>query len=124
MSRIKGKDTKPEKILRKWLWDNGYRYRLHKRELPGKPDIVFPGLKKAIFIHGCFWHRHNCKFFKWPATNTDFWKQKIGANVKRDKENYTRLQEINWRYMIVWECELREKEQNNILSRIQEFLKK
>ena len=107
MSRIKGKNTKPELLVRKWLWSEGYRYRLHRKDLPGKPDIVFPGRKKAIFVHGCFWHKHDCKYFKWPRSNEEFWKEKINGNVSRDKKNYKSLQECGWDYFVLWECELK-----------------
>jgi len=119
MSRIKGKNTKPELLVRKWLWSHSYRYRLHRKDLPGKPDIVFPGRKKVIFVHGCFWHKHNCKYFKWPQTNTDFWKKKINKNVRRDQKNYQALTADGWDYFIIWECELKEK-----LSDVQIELKK
>lgn len=107
MSKIGGKDTKPELMLRKWLWQRGYRYRLHYRSLPGKPDIVFPGRKKAIFVNGCFWHRHDCKYFKWPQSNAEFWKQKIESNVQRDWQNYEALTSAGWSYLVVWECAFR-----------------
>ncbi len=122
MARIKGKDTKPEMIVRKWLWQNGYRYRLHTRDLPGKPDIVFRGRKKAIFINGCFWHRHECKYFTWPKSNTDFWKQKIEANVIRDSENYLKLEDSGWNYLVIWECETKEKNLEPLWKKIISFL--
>lgn len=122
MSRIKGKDTKPEMIVRKWIWKNGYRYRLHHHDLPGKPDIVFPSRKKVIFIHGCFWHKHNCKYFKWPKSNVEFWKQKIEGNVQRDEKNYALLASNGWKHMIVWECETKEKDKTQLWERIKVFL--
>ena len=122
MSRIKGKNTKPEMIVRQWLWQNGYRYRLHRKDLPGKPDIVFAGRKKVIFINGCFWHKHNCKYFKWPKSNTEFWRQKIEANVRRDVDNYISLNATGWDYMVVWECEIKEKNLEPLWERIKEFL--
>ncbi len=109
MSRIKGKDTKPELLVRKWLWSRGYRYRLHRKDLPGKPDIVFPRHRKAVFVHGCFWHKHDCRYFKWPRTNREFWKKKINENVRRDQKNYQDLIADGWNYFIVWECELKNK---------------
>jgi len=124
MSRIKGKNTKPEMIVREWLWHNGFRYRLHYRNLPGKPDIVFPGRKKVIFVHGCFWHKHNCKYFKWPKSNIDFWRQKIERNVQRDRKNYEELMHEGWDYQIVWECELRKKNQVVLMEKINNFLTK
>ena len=122
MSRIKGKDTKPELLLRQWLWQNGYRYRLHKKNLPGKPDIVLPKWQKAIFVHGCFWHRHKCKYFQWPDSNFDFWKKKIEENVKRDEANYTALDGMGWQYLIIWECELRCKDLASLWLKTKKFL--
>lgn len=122
MSRIQGKDTKPEMMIRKWLWSNGYRYRLHKKDIPGKPDIVFIGRKKVIFVHGCFWHRHNCKFFKWPETNSDFWKKKIEGNVSRDNRNYQLLTENKWLYLVVWECETKTGKPEQLFDKIERFL--
>ncbi len=107
MSRIKGKNSKPELLVRKWLWSQGYRYRLHRKNLPGTPDIVFPRQKKAVFVHGCFWHKHNCRYFRWPRTNSKFWKKKIEGNVRRDQKNYQNLIADGWSYFIVWECELK-----------------
>jgi len=123
MSRIKGKNTKPESIVRKWLWHYGYRYRLHRKDLPGKPDIVFPGKKKAIFIHGCFWHRHNCRYFKWPLTNAEFWKEKIEGNVDRDGRNYRELMDKGWSFIIIWECETKNNNLESLWKRIEDFLK-
>lgn len=122
MSRIKGKNTKPEMIVRQWLWQNGYRYRLHRKHLPGKPDIVFSGRKKVIFVNGCFWHKHNCKYFKWPKSNTKFWREKIEANVRRDVDNYISLNTTGWNYMVVWECEIKEKNLEPLWERIKAFL--
>jgi DNA mismatch endonuclease (patch repair protein) len=107
MSQIHSKDTKPELIVRKWLWHHGYRYRLHRKDLPGKPDIVFPKYNAVIFIHGCFWHRHNCKYASTPATRKDFWKEKLDGNAKRDKANVQSLIELKWRVLIIWECEIK-----------------
>ena len=106
MSRIQGRNTFPELAVRKVLYSKGLRYRLHYR-LAGKPDIVFLGKKIAIFINGCFWHKHKgCKNFVYPRTNADFWKQKIDGNVKRDMINYAKLKEEGWKILIVWECEI------------------
>lgn len=123
MSRIKGKDTKPEMIVRKWLWSNGYRYRLHRRDLPGNPDIVFPSRKKVIFIHGCFWHKHDCKYFKWPSSNSDFWKTKIESNIHRDAANYLKLKSAGWDYLVIWECETRGQDLEPLWNKITSFLK-
>lgn len=122
MSRIHGKDTKPEIMIRKWLWSNGYRYRLHRKDIPGKPDIVLPGRKKVIFVHGCFWHKHQCKYFKWPRTNFEFWKKKIEENARRDNRNYQLLVENNWRYLVVWECETKTKSPEKLFNKIKKYL--
>ena len=122
MSQIKDKDTRPEVVTRRWLWHNGYRYRLHCKDLPGKPDIVFRKQKKVIFVHGCFWHKHNCDYFQWPQTNTDFWKQKILANVKRDESIYSELETKGWHYLIVWECQLRNENLKYTWGRLAKFL--
>lgn len=124
MSRIKGKDTKPERILRKWIWENGFRYRLHYKKLPGKPDIVFPGRRKVIFVHGCFWHKHNCRYFKWPATNTEFWRGKIEGNVERDLNNCKKLESLGWQYLVLWECMINNKGKDDIVDQIVTFLNK
>lgn len=110
MSRIRYKNTKPELLVRKWLWAHGYRYRLHQKGLPGKPDIVFPGLKKAVFVHGCFWHKHDCTHFKWPQTRSGFWNKKINENVMRDQKNFDALIASGWSYFIIWECQITGKD--------------
>jgi len=122
MSRIRGKNTTPELMIRRWLWAKGYRYRLHSVDLPGKPDIVFPGRKKIILVNGCFWHRHSCKYFKWPRKNAEFWKVKIEGNVLRDKKNLKRLTELGWQVLIIWECETKEKNIDFLYQKIEEFL--
>jgi DNA mismatch endonuclease (patch repair protein) len=122
MSRIKRGNTKPEEKLRKLLWNNGFRYRLHYKKLPGKPDIVFPSRKKVIFVNGCFWHKHNCRYFKWPQTNTEFWEEKITANVTRDNKNYNALTELGWCYLIIWECEIKTKDTEPVLAKLLSFL--
>jgi DNA mismatch endonuclease (patch repair protein) len=107
MSRVRGKDTKPEMIVRRLLHGLGYRYRLHARDLPGKPDIVFRGRRKAIYVHGCFWHRHPipaCKLARLPKTRQDFWVPKLEGNRQRDIENQRRLTEMGWEVLVVWEC--------------------
>lgn len=109
MSGIKGKDTKPEMILRQGLHKLGFRYRLHDRRLPGKPDMVFPRYRAVIFAHGCFWHGHECHLFKWPSTREEFWHEKISRNKKVDANNLSRLQQLGWRIGIVWECSLKGK---------------
>ncbi len=108
MSRIRGKNTKPEATVRKYLFSKGFRYRKNVSNLPGKPDIVLPKYKTCIFINGCFWHKHEgCKYFVWPKTNPEFWKEKINRNAERDQHNYKLLEEMGWKALIVWECELK-----------------
>lgn len=107
MSRIRGRDTKPEMQLRKGLHGRGLRYRLHQKKLPGRPDLVFPKYRTAVFVHGCFWHRHQCALFKWPATRRDFWRKKINKNAERDRQAVEALIKRNWRVLTVWECALR-----------------
>jgi DNA mismatch endonuclease (patch repair protein) len=119
MSRIKGKDTKPEIIVRKFLFSKGFRYRIHQNNLPGKPDLVFPKFKTAIFIHGCFWHGHKkCKYFVPPKTRTEWWLKKIGDNIKRDTRNTIKLKKLGWKVITVWQCELIPEKRNNILASI------
>ena len=108
MSRIKGRDTKPEEIVRKYLFSRGLRYRKNVSSLPGKPDIVFPKYKSCVFVNGCFWHKHEgCKYFAWPKSNVEFWKEKITRNAERDEKNYLLLQNAGWHVIVVWECELK-----------------
>ena len=108
MSRIKGKDTKPEMLVRKFLFSQGLRYRLHDKKLPGKPDIILPKYKTVIFVHGCFWHRHEgCKYYVVPKTRTEWWLNKIGGNVKKDADSVATLRQLGWKVIIVWECELK-----------------
>lgn len=108
MSRIKGKDTKPEMLVRKFLFSKGFRYRLHDKKLPGKPDIVFPKYKTVIFINGCFWHGHEgCKYFVVPKTRTEWWLEKILGNIQNDNIKVCALKELGWRVITIWECELK-----------------
>jgi len=107
MAGIRGKDTKPELIIRKSLYARGFRYRLHDKNLPGKPDIVFPRYRAVIMVNGCFWHGHDCHLFKWPSTRQDFWRNKITRNREKDGENIRALQEAGWRAFTVWECALK-----------------
>lgn len=107
MSRIRGRDTQPEMILRRGLHRRGLRYRLHRKDLPGKPDLVFPASKVVILVHGCFWHMHDCQRFKWPATRKEFWRAKIQTNHERDRNTLEELRAAGWRVQIVWECALR-----------------
>lgn len=107
MSRIRGKNTKPELIVRSELHKLGFRFRLHCRKLPGKPDIILPKHRVVVFVHGCFWHGHNCRFFQWPKSNRDFWENKINRNVARDREVVQQLTEMGWRVLQIWECCIR-----------------
>ena len=106
MSAIKSKNTKPEIAVRKMLHALGYRFRLHRKDLPGSPDIVLPKYKTVIFVHGCFWHRHeNCKYASTPKTRKEFWENKFNENMKRDKNNFKELKKLNWNLLVIWECE-------------------
>jgi DNA mismatch endonuclease, patch repair protein len=109
MSGIQGKDTKPELKIRSALHKLGYRYKLHDKHLPGKPDLVLPKYNAVILIHGCFWHLHDCHLFKWPSTRPVFWKEKITGNKQRDEKNIQLLKENGWRILIIWECAMKGK---------------
>ena len=109
MARVKGKDTGPEIVVRRVAYGLGYRYRLHGRGLPGKPDLVFKKRRKLIFVHGCFWHRHaakSCKLARLPKSRLDFWRQKLELNRLRDVKNLRALRKAGWRVLVIWECEL------------------
>lgn len=118
MSRIRGTGTKPEEMVRKYLFSKGLRYRKNVTKLPGKPDIVLPKYKTAVFVNGCFWHMHDCGRFVWPQSNNDYWVKKISGNVARDKVNVTRLEEAGWNVIIVWECELKKDKRDDTLSKL------
>ncbi len=107
MSRIRGKDTKPEMLIRRGLHARGLRYRLHDRKLPGRPDLVFAKHHTAVFVHGCFWHAHGCALSKPPATRQDFWRSKLEGNAARDEMAVVALQAAGWRVLVIWECSLR-----------------
>jgi DNA mismatch endonuclease, patch repair protein len=107
MQRIRSKDTKPELVIRRGLYARGYRFRLHVRELPGQPDLVFPRYRAVILVHGCFWHGHDCPLSARPKTNAEFWASKIAANCARDTKVELRLADAEWRRLTVWECALR-----------------
>ena len=107
MSGIRGKNTKPELLIRRGLHRRGFRFRLHARDIPGKPDIVLPKYKAIILIHGCFWHGHDCHLFKWPSTRPDFWREKIGGNAARDRKYQVKYYDQDWRVLTVWECSLK-----------------
>lgn len=107
MSRVRSKDSKPELAVRRLIHGLGYRYRLHRRDLPGTPDLVFAGLKRVIFVHGCFWHQHpGCKNARMPKSRQEFWGTKLGANVTRDERDLRALRKLGWQTMVVWECEV------------------
>ena len=114
MSHIRSKNTKPEEIVRKYLFSKGLRYRKNVRKLPGCPDIVLKKYKAVIFVNGCFWHKHDCGRFVWPSSNVEYWSKKINRNVERDAQNIALLTEQGWRVLIIWECQLKKKvaEQN------------
>ena len=107
MSGIRGVDTKPEWLVRRGLHRQGLRYRLHDRTMPGRPDLVFPKHGVVLFVHGCFWHGHDCHLFKWPSTRRGFWKEKIGRTQERDLDNLTALDAAGWRVLRIWECALK-----------------
>ncbi|HZX78921.1 very short patch repair endonuclease [Lysobacter sp.] len=114
MSRIRGKDTKIELLVRRALHARGFRYRLGGAGLPGRPDVVLPKHKTAIFVHGCFWHGHDCHLFRLPKTRPEFWRLKIEGNRNRDSRALTMLSEMGWRYRVVWECELRGRREDEL----------
>lgn len=121
MARIASKNTKPEILIRKIAHNLGYRFRLHRKDLPGKPDLVFVNRKKIIFVHGCFWHGHNCKAGKnTPKSNTDYWIPKLANNKKRDQKHIKELKKSGWNVLIIWECEIKNLEK--IKQKIQIFL--
>lgn len=115
MAAIKGKDTKPELIVRKYLFSRGLRFRVQVRKLSGNPDIVLPKYKTVIFVNGCFWHGHEgCKYFRLPKSNVEFWKEKIERNIERDKESMQALFDLGWKVVRIWECELRNKAKREV----------
>ena len=119
MSNVKGKNTKPEILVRKFLFSHGYRYRVNKKDLPGKPDIVLPKYKTVIFINGCFWHGHeNCKYATIPESNRDFWLTKITKNIERDKLTREKLTIMGWRIIDIWQCQLKTKEKKMTLNNL------
>lgn len=119
MSHIPSRNTKPEETVRKYLFKKGLRYRKNVSSLPGKPDIVMPKYKTVVFVNGCFWHGHEgCKWFVPPKTNTDFWNAKFLYNIERDKKNYRKLEEMGWRVLLVWECEIRHGDKEKTLENL------
>ena len=118
MSHIRSTNSKPEEIVRKYLFSKGFRYRKNVRTLPGCPDIVLPKYHTVIFVNGCFWHKHDCGRFVWPSSNTEYWVPKINRNVERDAESHKKLTEMGWKVLIVWECELKKKVREERLARL------
>ena len=119
MSRIRSKNTKPEELVRKFLFSQGFRYRKNDARLPGKPDIVLPKYKTVIFVNGCFWHGHEgCRYFVWPKNNAEFWKEKITGNIQRDKHNHQLLANQGWRVIEIWECQLMKSVVDNTLQNL------
>lgn len=113
MSQIKASDTKPEEIVRKYLFSKGLRYRKNDKRLPGKPDIVLSKYKTVVFVNGCFWHAHEgCKYFVMPKTNIEFWNNKLQKNIERDQTNYEALKELGWNVIVIWECQLKNDKEN------------
>lgn len=108
MARVKNKNTVPELTVRKILYRLGFRFRLHRRDLPGNPDIVLPRHKKIIFVHGCFWHGHSCPKGKRPSTRQEFWDPKLDRNIERDRNNISELQKSGWKVLVIWECEIKD----------------
>ena len=124
MSHIRSKNTKPEEIVRKYLFSKGFRYRKNVRKLPGCPDIVLPKYKTAIFVNGCFWHKHDCSRFVWPSSNQEYWIPKISRNVQRDQEHYQELRESGWNVLVLWECQLKKKLFDSTMEQLVRDIKK
>ena len=122
MSHIRSKNSKPEELVRKYLFLKGFRYRKNVKTLPGCPDIVLPKYKTVIFVNGCFWHKHDCPRFVWPSTNEEYWRPKIMGNVERDKRNLAELQQLGWTVLTVWECELKKKVIDATLDQLEKRL--
>ena len=123
MAAIRGKDTQPEMLLRRLVYSLGYRYRLHVRNLPGCPDLVFFSRRKVIFVHGCFWHRHNCRMGRpMPRTRRAFWRMKLEGNKARDKRNRRKLRQMGWKGLVIWECQIRPAKMARLAARVSKFL--
>lgn len=126
MAAIRGKNTRPELQVRRLLHARGFRFRLNNRHLPGNPDLILPKYKAAIFVHGCFWHQHNCPLFHWPASRADWWREKLTANKARDERNLQLLRDAGWRIAIVWECSLKGRyrmDESAVACTLSEWLK-
>ena len=124
MSHIKGKNTRPEWIVRRFLFHHGFRYRLHDKRIPGSPDIVLSRYHTVIFVNGCFWHSHDCLHAKLPKTNTDFWEAKMRRNKERDADNYSKLHSMGWNVILIWECELKPSKRDETLEILMSILRK
>ena len=123
MSRIRGKSSVAEMRLRRLIHGMGFRYRLHVKTLPGTPDLVFPSRMAVIFMHGCFWHRHqDCRLARMPKSRVAFWREKLEANKRRDEENVRQLNELGWRVLVIWECQMKEKDLNEVSNMVRRFL--
>jgi len=124
MAGIQGKNTKPELLIRSNLHKNGFRYRIHSKKLPGKPDLVLHKYRAVVFVNGCFWHGHNCSLFKWPKTREDFWRNKITRNIENDQMNIDKLKSLNWRICIIWECSIKgaNKDISKVIKKIVRWL--
>ncbi|MEX0302658.1 MAG: very short patch repair endonuclease [Leisingera sp.] len=120
MAKIRAKHTKPEMLVRRMVHGMGFRYRLHRKDLPGKPDLVFGPRRKVIFVHGCFWHLHDCRDGRIPSSRQDYWEPKLQRNVERDAEHLLALQEAGWQVLTIWECEI--KDQEGLEARLRTFL--
>ena len=119
MSQIRATNTKPEEIVRKYLFSKGFRYRKNVASLPGKPDIVLPKYKTCVFVNGCFWHKHEgCTDFVWPKNNADFWKEKLTRNANRDKKKHEELELLGWRVLVIWECDLKKGKRQETLDNL------
>lgn len=122
MSGIRGKNTRPEVVIRQRLHARGIRFRLHRKDLPGSPDIVLPRYRAAVLVNGCFWHGHQCRLFKWPRTRPDFWSEKIIGNIRRDERKQAELKKLGWRVCILWECEIKSAGNEQILSVVDQIV--
>ena len=119
MSHIRSTNSKPEEIVRKYLFSKGFRYRKNVKKLPGCPDIVLPKYQTVIFVNGCFWHKHDCPRFVWPSSNQDYWRPKILRNVERDQSSRQELEALGWKVIVVWECELKKKVRDTRLAELE-----
>jgi DNA mismatch endonuclease, patch repair protein len=122
MAAVRSRDTKPEMMIRKALHASGLRYRLNVRDLPGKPDIVLPRHRAVVFVHGCFWHRHECDLFRWPESRTEFWRDKLNANAARDMAAAEALERAGWRQAVIWECALKGRKKRDFQDTMQRLI--